>query len=75
MSTHALLLPVTRDDEARMIDVQDDGARRGLVLVTDGRELKYTLPHLIPPGWLRFAMIHRIARAPDPREPVLGSGA
>lgn len=39
-----------------LIDAQEEGERRWLILITDGRDLKYTLPHAIPPGWTRFAM-------------------
>lgn len=66
----AALLAVTAGDQALMIDVQEDAARQGLVLVTDGHELKYTPAHHIPPGWTRFAFVVK-ARPLDPKEPQL----
>lgn len=61
--------PVCRDDHALMIEIQAEAERLGLVLVTDGRELAYTLPHHIPPGWTRFALVDKNARRLDPKTP------
>lgn len=41
---------------ALMIDVQEEAEEHGLVLVTDGNEMKFTYPHMIEPGWTRFAV-------------------
>lgn len=70
MSGVANIAPVRAADHALMIEVQEHAADQGLILITDGRELAYTLPHFIPPGWTRFAFIHRQAATPrrSPRE-------
>jgi len=66
MTIRAIALP----DEATMLEVQEIAERHGLILITDGRELKYTLPHHIPPGHTRFALVDKDARRPlDPKEP------
>lgn len=51
-----MLLRIVKPDDALLIDIQEEAEKQGLVLVTDGRELKYTLPNMIPEGWTRFAM-------------------
>jgi hypothetical protein len=62
------VFPVRDKDHELMIDVQREAERLGLVLVTDGRDLAYTLPHHIPPGWTRFALVDKNAGRLDPRE-------
>lgn len=53
-----------------LIDVLDEAEQRGLILITDGFELKYTLPNAIPLGWTRFVMKAK-PRLLDPKEPRL----
>lgn len=60
--------PVRPADHALMIDVQTEAAEMGLILITDGRDLAYTLPNHVPPGWTRFAFIDKNARRINPRE-------
>lgn len=63
-------LRIAKPDEALLVEIQEEAERHGLILVTDGHELKYTLPHAIPPGHTRFAIVDKNAgRAPDPKEP------
>lgn len=65
-----MLIRIAKPDDALLIEVQEQAEQQGLVLVTDGRELKYTLPHLIPDGWTRFAMKVK-PRLLEPKEPKL----
>ena len=60
---------VVKPDERLLIDVQREAEEHGLILVTDGHELKYTLPHHIPPGHTRFALVDKNAGRLDPKEP------
>jgi hypothetical protein len=55
-----------------MVEVQQEADQLGLVLITDGSELAYTLPHHIPPGWTRFALIDKNAGRLNPRETKSG---
>lgn len=57
------LLAVVLPEDPTLAEAREHGARHGLVLVTDGRELRYAMPHAIPPGYLRFALFAR--RAPE----------
>jgi hypothetical protein len=72
MSALITVTPVTASDHALLLDVQAEADQRGLILITDGRELAYTLPHHIPAGWTRFAIFDKNAGRLNPRE--IGSG-
>lgn len=61
---------VKPSDHALMIDVQEEAARHGLILITDGKEMAYTLPHYIPEGWTRFVMVQKNSRRISRREIV-----
>ena len=59
MSATVLAMPIRieQPDDTLMIDIQEQAERQGLVLITDGRELRYTLAHFaLPAGWTRFSM-------------------
>lgn len=61
---------IATPDSATLLEIQEEAERGGLVLVTDGHEIKYTLPHHIPPGHTRFAIVDKNAQRPlDPKEP------
>ena len=66
----AAALRIDLPDEATLIEAQELAERQGLVLITDGRELKYCPAHQIPLGHHRFAVVDRDAqRMPSGREP------
>ncbi len=53
----ALAMRIEKPDDTLLIDIQEDAEKQGLILITDGRELKYTLAHFpLPDGWTRFIM-------------------
>lgn len=64
------IVRVEKPGETTMLEILEEAERAGLVLVSDGRELAYTRPHHIPPGWRRFAMVHKSPQ-PDPLAPRL----
>lgn len=50
-------LRIEHPDDSLLIDIQEEAEKKGLVLITNGRELRYTLPHFaLPSGWTRFVM-------------------
>lgn len=51
-------------DDTTMLEIREEAERAGLVLITDGRDLAYTLPHHIPLGWRRFALVDKTPAAP-----------
>jgi hypothetical protein len=62
-------MPIEQSDEVLLIDIQGEAEKRGLVLITNGRELRYTLKHFpLPEGWTRFVMRVK-PRLLDPRAP------
>jgi len=63
------VLRIIAPDDRLLLDVQREAEEHGLILVTDGHELKYTLPHHIPPGHTRFALVDKNAGRLDPKEP------
>jgi hypothetical protein len=65
----AMPIPIKESDEALLIDIQGEAEKRGLVLITNGRELRYTLKHFpLPEGWTHFVMRVK-PRLLDPRAP------
>ncbi len=60
---------IVMPDETTLLEIQELAERHGLILVTDGHELKYTLPHHIPPGHTRFALVDKNATRVDPKAP------
>jgi hypothetical protein len=42
----AVAIRIVKPDDALLIEVQDEAEKHGLVLITDGHELKY-----MPKGW------------------------
>ena len=65
----ACVVRVVAPDDRLLLDVQREAEEHGLILVTDGHELKYTLPHHNPPGHTRFALVDKNAGRVDPKEP------
>jgi hypothetical protein len=56
---------IEKPGETTMLEIREAAEQAGLVLITDGRELAYTLPHHIPLGWRRFVLVDKPA-AGDP---------
>ncbi len=63
------LIRVAVPSETTMLEIREQAESHGLVLVTDGRDLAYTLPNMIPLGWRRFVLVDKPARPLDPKEP------
>lgn len=55
-------------EDTLLIEIQEQAEKHGLILITDGRDMKYTWPNMIPQGWTRFAIRVKPRRL-DPREP------
>lgn len=71
MSAAVLAMPlrIEKPDDTLLIDIQEAAERKGLVLITNGRELRYTLKHFaLPAGWTRFVMKVK-PRLLEPKEP------
>jgi hypothetical protein len=71
VSAAVLAMPIRVDKpaESLLIDVLAEAEKKGLILITDGRELRYTLPHFpLPDGWTRFIVKVRPRRL-DPKAP------
>jgi hypothetical protein len=64
----AAIVPVIAPGDTTMRELHEQAHRMGLVLVTDGHELAYSIPHHIPLGWRRFVIVDK-PRPLDPKEP------
>lgn len=65
----AMPIRIAKPDNALLLEVLDEAERRGYILITDGNEMRYTLPHFpLPEGWTRFIMKVK-SRLPDPMAP------
>lgn len=53
------LVRVDLPGDTTMIEIREHAEQHGLVLITDGHELAYTLPHHIPLGWRRFVLVDK----------------
>lgn len=62
------LRPIDVHEHELLIAVIEKAEEQGLILVTDGKDMKYTLPNHIPAGWTRFAMKMK-PRLLEPKEP------